>query len=78
MFHAHPFSSFSRIYFNESPLGAGPRVGTDHLYWKSGRSGRVGDLVGRLVGIFEVNLAKKTHQNDKIKPENVKFVVREC
>ena len=44
----------------------------------SGRSGRVGDLVGRLVGIFEVNLAKKTHQNDKIKPENVKFVVREC
>ena len=49
----------------------------------SGRSGRVGDLVGRLVGIFEVNLAKKSsslmsHQNEKIKPENVKIVVREC
>ena len=42
------------------------RVGTDHLYWKSGRvglsenldfesrvgSGRVGDLVGRWVGNF--------------------------
>ena len=42
------------------------RVGTDYLYWKSGRvglsenldfecrvgSGRVGDLVGRVVGIF--------------------------
>ena len=68
------------------------RVGTDHLYWKSGRvglsenldfecrvgSGRVGDLVGRLVGIFKVNLAKKDHRNEKIKPENAKIVVREC
>ena len=67
------------------------RVGTDHLYWKSGRVGlsenldfecrvglgRVGDLVGRLVGIFGVNFAKKSDQNQKIKPENVKFVVWE-
>ena len=44
----------------------------------SGRSGRVGDLVGRLVGIFEVNLAKKGHRNEKIKPENVKIVISEC
>ena len=45
-----------------------PRVGTDYLYWKSSRVGlfekfdfecRVGDLVGRLGGIFEINLAKK-------------------
>jgi len=31
-----------------------------------------------LVGIFKVNLAKKGHQNEKIKPENAKIVVGEC
>jgi len=31
-----------------------------------------------LVGIFGVNFAKKSDQNQKIKPENVKFVVWEC
>ena len=41
-------------------------------------SGRVGDLIGPLVGIFEANLAKKYDQNEKIKPENEKIVLREC
>jgi hypothetical protein len=41
-------------------------------------SGRVGDLVGRKVGISEVNLAKKGHENEKIKHENVEIVIREC
>jgi hypothetical protein len=35
-----------------------------------------------MVGIFEVNLikilAKKGHQNEKIKHEKVEIVVREC
>ena len=49
------------------------RVGTDHLYWKSGRvglsenldfesrvgSGRVGDLVGRWVGNFWSKISRK-------------------
>ena len=55
----------------------GSRVGSDFpktLILNVG-SGRVGDLVGRLVGIFKVNLAKKDHRNEKIKPENAKIVL---
>ena len=35
VFHAHPFSSFSRISFNESPLGAGLT-----LYWRKAKINR--------------------------------------
>ena len=56
-----------------------PRVGTDHLYWMSGRVGlsenfdlvgrvgRVGSghLVGRLSGFFGVNFAEKNDKNSR-------------
>ena len=63
------------------------RVGTDHLYWKSGRvglsenldfecrvgSGRVGDLVGRVVGIFWIDFPKKNNHNDAYQYEKYIF-----
>jgi len=63
----------SRKFFRQLISPNCARVGTDHLYWKSGRvglsknldfesrvgSGLVGDLVGRWVGIFKDIFSRK-------------------
>ena len=48
-------------YNRETELYLWPRVGTDHLYWMSGRVGLSEnfDLVGRWSGFFGVNLSEK-------------------
>ena len=66
-----------------------PRVGTDHLYWKSGRVGlsenldfecRVGSVIWSVdwSEFLKLIWPKNVHHNEKIKPENAKIVVREC
>jgi hypothetical protein len=57
------FTEFKRDNLGSAPTTyIGSRVGSDFPKTSilNVGSGRVGDLVGRLVGIFEVNLAKKS------------------